>query len=211
MKKYFVILPVLFLIYFCTLDYSNDEEQTEEIVENPKEEEKIQEVSVSYDGVKLSMTINDYVTQVLACEMPASFNLEALKAGAVAIRTFYLYKSESVNNYVATSGDQCFVDENGMHEKWGNEYSKYYSIIKSAVDETSNEYLSYDGEVIESFYFSLSNGYTENLENVFSEKQTEFVLKRKYINDKIRKKDTKEEFTYEIFKTAYKQYPLMSV
>ena len=57
-----------------------------------------------------------------------------------------------------------------MKNKWGTQYDKYYSIINDAVYETTGEYLIYKDEIILPLYFSISNGYTENSEHVFSQK-----------------------------------------
>jgi len=186
MKKYFVIIPLLFITYFLTLNFNeksdkkNSEVEKEIKNEVKNEDNKINSnidgvVNVFYENANYEMNLDEYIIGVLACEMPASFEDEALKAGAVAIRTFYVYKKVHYDEYVASSSDQCFVDTTGMKNKWGNTYEKYYNIIKNAVYSTKNEVLSYDNEVIQSFYFSLSNGYTENLENVFTDSRPYLV------------------------------------
>lgn len=175
MKKYFIIIPILLIVYIATMDVSNQLIDNDEILGKLEETNKQDEVksanvvAVSYNGQNLNMSIDEYVVGVLSCEMPASFNIEALKAGAVAARTFYLYKQNMISSYVATNNDQCFINDEKMKTKWGDGYDKYYNIIKEAVSSTQGEYLTYDGNIIESFYFSLSNGYTENIENVFTE------------------------------------------
>ena len=151
----------------------------EEIIVNKdnivvKEEVKkdIKKVNIKYKDEVVSLNLEDYVVGVVACEMPASFNIEALKAMAVAARTFALYKIKTNKNYKlsTTTKDQCYITEKQMKKKWGNSYDKYYKKIKKAVSETENEYLTYKDKVIISFYFSISNGKTENCENVFSQK-----------------------------------------
>lgn len=174
MKKYFVIIPFLLVVYIATMDFSNkeviDDKRSNQVEKEITESSwNLDSVAVSYNGENLNMSIDEYVVGVLSCEMPASFNLEALKAGAVAIRTFYLYKQNMSPAYVATNTDQCFINDEAMKTKWGEGDDKYYNIIKEAVNETSGEYITYNNQIIESFYFSISNGYTENLENVFSE------------------------------------------
>ncbi len=174
MKKYFVIIPFLLVVYIATMDFSNkeviDDKKPNQVEKEGAEKSwNLDSVAVSYNGENLNMSIDEYVVGVLSCEMPASFNIEALKAGAVAIRTFYLYKQNMSPTYVATNTDQCFINDEAMKTKWGEGYEKYYNIIKEAVNETSGEYITYNNQIIESFYFSISNGYTENLENVFSE------------------------------------------
>ncbi len=177
MKKYFIIIPVLFAIYLGTCNFQEVErtnvESDKVIAESSNED--VMFVNVFYNDENNFMTLDDYVIGVLACEMPASFEEEALKAGSVAIRSFYLYKYNADNSYVATSSDQCFNSVDDMKAKWKDNYDVYYSKMKSIVDETKGNYLTYNGEVIESFYFSLSNGYTENLENVFSQKRPYLV------------------------------------
>jgi len=180
MKKYFVLIPFLLVVYIVTLDYStkeisdkNEDSQVEEEVK--KDMWNLESVAVSYNGQNLNMSIDEYVVGVLSCEMPASFNVEALKAGAVAIRTFYLYKQNMSPTYVATNTDQCFINEEAMKTKWGDGYNKYFNIINDVVEETNGEYITYNNQIIESFYFSISNGYTENLENVFGDSRPYLV------------------------------------
>ncbi len=180
MKKYFVLIPFLLVVYIATLNYStkeisdkNEDSQVEEEVK--KDMWNLESVAVSYNGQDLNMTIDEYVVGVLSCEMPASFNVEALKAGAVAIRTFYLYKQNMSPTYVATNTDQCFINEEAMKTKWGDGYNKYFNIINGVVEETNGEYITYNNQIIESFYFSISNGYTENLENVFGDSRPYLV------------------------------------
>ena len=178
MKRYFIIIPILLLVYFLTLDFNNNQKEIkEDKIKNVIEEENFKEklVDVFYGGENKNMSIDDYVIGVLACEMPASFNMEALKAGAVVARTFYMFKTNTIPLYVASNNDQCFISENDMHEKWKDNFQKYYDIVKEAVLSTSGEFITYDGEVIQSFYFSMSNGYTEDVENVFSESKPYLV------------------------------------
>lgn len=181
MKKYLIIIPVLLFVYLLTLNKDeNIFDSKELLVDNELKEEKKSEnvshmVSIYYNNIDTSLDIEDYIIGVLACEMPASFNVEALKAGAVAARTFYLYKKNYEESYVAKNSDQCFIDESAMREKWNSEFDKYYNIIKEAVMTTKNEYIAYNDEPIQAFYFSMSNGYTEDVANVFSEEKPYLV------------------------------------
>ena len=117
----------------------------------------------------LTLSLEDYVLGVVACEMPASYEIEALKAQAVASRTYALEKMNGNNIYDLenSTNNQCYHDKNKLKEKWGNNYNKYYDKIKEAIDETNNEYMTYEGNIIKAFYFSTSNGYTENVKDVF--------------------------------------------
>ena len=165
MKKYIILNIVLIIIYIIT---NNSLRKEETIKQTELENEKI--VAVSHNENTVEMNLDDYIIGVLSCEMPALFKEEALKAGAVAIRTFYMYKKLSNIEYIATNNDQCFNNKEEMKNKWGNSFDEYYNKIKKAVEATKDEYITYNDEIIESFYFSMSNGRTENVEEVFSTK-----------------------------------------
>lgn len=167
------VIVFLFAIMMLIISYSkvevNNEIKEDKII-NPEKETTY--IKVSYNNKINKLDLEDYVIGVVACEMPANFNNEALKAMAVAARTFALYKITTNKNYVlkSTTQDQCYIDESKMKKKWSSNYDKYYNKIKKAVNDTKNEYLTYNDKIIISFYFSISNGYTENCENVFSQK-----------------------------------------
>lgn len=116
----------------------------------------------------------EYVKGVLAGEMPASFELEALKAQAVAARSYVLVqmKKNKNNDYdvVNTVTNQVYLSDEKLKENWKNEYKTKINKVKKAVLETEGEYLSYNGEIVEALFFSTSTGKTENSEEVFSSK-----------------------------------------
>ncbi len=129
--------------------------------------EKRKDIIINLEGKDIEL--EEYIAGVVSCEMPALFEEEALKAMAVAARTFDLNKVYQNPNYIfsSTTNDQCYNNENELHIKWDSEYDKYYKKIKKLVHLTKNEYLSYSGEPIKAYYFSTSNGYTENVKAVF--------------------------------------------
>ncbi len=118
-------------------------------------------------GEVIDITLEDYVVGVVAAEMPASFNTEALKAQAVAARTYALKKTASGAVLSATTSDQVYNTETQLRQKWGSSYDTYYNKIRDAVIATKGECLMYNGSYIEALYFSTSNGRTENAENVW--------------------------------------------
>lgn len=117
------------------------------------------------------MYFEDYIVGVLSGEMPANFELEALKAQALAARSYSLNKinSNNNNNYdvVDTVANQVYLDESELRKKWKDNYEKYLNKIKRAVQDTKGEYIVYNNEVIEAFFFSTSTGKTENSGEVF--------------------------------------------
>lgn len=115
--------------------------------------------------------LEEYVIGVVAGEMPASFNIEALKAQAVASRTYALKKAESSKgdyDVVDTTSNQVYINYDEMKEKWQTNYDTYVSKIKEAVKDTKGEVILYNNDLIDAMFFSTSNGYTENSGDVFS-------------------------------------------
>ena len=102
--------------------------------------------------------------------MPALFNEEALKAQAVAARSFATSKME--NNYLElTSGinDQVYSPIYKLQEKWQSDFDKYYQKISECVKLTNNEVIKRNNKILRTYYFSMSNGYTENSQTVFND------------------------------------------
>lgn len=119
-----------------------------------------------------SIDLEEYIIGVVAGEMPASFNEEALKAQAVAARTYAVYKMSTTNkeyDLVSDITNQVYITEEQMQEKWQEDYSFYYEKVKNAVVATKDLVMTYDGEVICAYYFAMSNGKTEDVSLVFGE------------------------------------------
>lgn len=122
------------------------------------------------DGSIKNVNIEDYIIGVVAAEMPASFEPEALKAQAVAARTYAMYKKETRNldyDLIIGTKDQAYQTNEELLKKWGVSFFKNYLKVRDAVLATEGEILTYNGQTINAFYFSMSNGYTENVESVF--------------------------------------------
>ncbi len=119
-----------------------------------------------------SIPLEEYVVGVVAGEMPVTFEIEALKAQSVASRSYVIKRILSrVNDdydVVDTVSNQVYLDNDDLRNKWGDLYVTYINRIKQAVNDTSMEYLEYNGEVIDAMFFSTSNGYTEDSGVVFS-------------------------------------------
>lgn len=120
----------------------------------------------------------EYLKGVVASEMPAEFNIEALKAQVITARTYLLYRlkkypdgqPEHMDASVCT-GTHCQVWSSkeeliAAHEEgW---YDEYWGKIEEAVKSTRGQILTYDGKIIEPLFHSTSGGRTENSEDVFS-------------------------------------------
>ena len=116
--------------------------------------------------------IEEYVVGVISGEVPVSFELEALKAQAVASRTYVMFQMQKnlKNDYdvVDTVNNQVYLDNEILKEKWGEDYTSNINKMRQVVLDTTGEYLEYDGKIVEALFFSTSTGMTENSEEIFS-------------------------------------------
>ena len=119
-----------------------------------------------------NISLEEYIVGVLAGEMPIYFELEALKAQAVAARSYALkrmeYNKDNEYDVVDSIMNQVYLDRDYLKEAWGSSYTSNINKLIRAVNETSGEYLDYDGGIADALFFSTSNGYTENSDVVFS-------------------------------------------
>lgn len=144
-----------------------------------KKEEAPKTVTVYFqdsDEVK-TLDIEEYLVGVVAGEMPAAFEEEALKAQAVAARTF-IYKKISDNSpaeahkgaLVCNDATHCkaYLSPEKAQEKWGDDWKKQYEPkLKKAVDSTKGEIIVYNNEPITAVFFSMSGGKTENSKDIW--------------------------------------------
>ena len=128
-------------------------------------------------GNVLNLGLTEYLIGVVASEMPASFNSEALKAQAVASYTYLewiMNNSDNPENALSDISDnsnthQGFMTKNEMEQRWGKKYTNYYKKIKEAVESVSGELLVYENEPISAVFHGLSYGKTNSSENIWGE------------------------------------------
>ncbi|MFZ5647007.1 MAG: stage II sporulation protein D [Bacillota bacterium] len=120
-------------------------------------------------GKIINLPVEDYVIGVLAAEMPAEFPEEALKAQAVAARTYIIKRltGGGVANPVHPGADVCddhkhyqaWISREEMKKRWGAlKYYQYYLKIAMAVYTTENEVLTYGGQLVDPVYHSSCGG-----------------------------------------------------
>ena len=126
-----------------------------------------------------NMSKSQYLKEVVSAEMPADFEVEALKAQAVAARSYLesrrnAYKvsgtpKEHKGAEICTDSTHCkaWISENKRRELWGADADKNWDKISRAVDETSGEVVTYGGEVISAVFHSTSSGKTEASKDVW--------------------------------------------
>lgn len=129
----------------------------------------------SQTGVIDVVPIEEYIVGVVSGEVPISFEMEALKAQAVAARSYVLkqleYNKNNDYDVVDTVMNQVYLDSDQLKNRWGNDYINNLNKAKMAVLETKGEYLDCNGSVVEALFFSTSTGYTENSGEIFPTQQ----------------------------------------
>ena len=156
-----VIIPFLFVKIFVKTDEIKFKYVTNNIIRVKDEK----------TGIINEVPFEDYIKGVVAGEMPATFELEALKAQAVASRSYAMYQMTATKDkeydVLNTTANQVYLTDQELKENWKEEYPEKINKIKEAINETSGEYLTYEGKVINAMFFSTSVGATENSEEVF--------------------------------------------
>lgn len=121
----------------------------------------------------VEMELDEYLIGVLLAEMPASFEMEALKAQAVIARTYTLHQHCSFGGEgcskapgradVCSDSTHCqaWLDPEAAAADWGPEVAAFLERIREAVSGTSGEVVVYGGKLIEAVYHSTCGGRTE--------------------------------------------------
>ncbi len=118
--------------------------------------------------------MDQYLYGVVSAEMPANFELEALKSQAVVARTYTVYKmfkgSKHANADICDKADCCqaWISKDDRFAKWNeDERESNWNKITTAVDSTIGKIVTYNGEPINAFFHSNSGGTTETVANVW--------------------------------------------
>ncbi len=124
-------------------------------------------------GTVEEVDVQRYLAGVVAAEMPADFPLEALKAQAVAARTYAIYCADGNKHGEAdVCADpgccQAYQDEAARHEKWGGDFERCEQRIRGAVDGTAGEVLLYEGRAVFAAFHASSAGATEDCGEVWN-------------------------------------------
>lgn len=148
-----ILLPIAVISFFKKETNFNIEEPTQ--------------IAIKYEDTTINEDLEEYIIGVVAGEMPALFEMEALKAQAVAARTYSLnYIDKGI---LPTTANQVYITKEQMQEKWQDKYEDYLAKITEAVHSTKGEIITYNNTPIIAYYYSRSNGFTEDSINVFNE------------------------------------------
>ena len=146
---------------------STDNVQTSENEQNIEEDNNIYVNLKKKDGSIIRIELEEYLVGVVGAEMPALFNVEALKSQAIIARTYALKNTLKGNVLRDNESNQSYKTNEELKSLWGGNYNNYYNKVKKAVNETTGTILKYNGTYIEAVYHSTSNGMTESSVNVW--------------------------------------------
>lgn len=198
MKNFLIFLCSFTLIFFiipamCTIVLKNKNEidvnsqiQSYDEKDNNTSIEEMSEEYLKYQKIKLlhvktgeivEMDMDEYLYGVVSAEMPANYEIEALKAQAIVARTYTIY--QAMNNFNKhENADVCddytccqaWISKEDRMARWNaNEAESNWEKIVKCVNETTGKIIVYDGKPINAFFHSNSGGITETSLNIWGE------------------------------------------
>lgn len=192
------------------------EKVSDELGQVKSQTEKISKIKVYNPNEALvdEYDLEEYLIGVVAAEMPPDFNEEALKAQAVAARTFaagrikglYTTYSDHFGAHVCTNSKHCqaWISKKRFLEVYGSE--RDWERVQKAVSDTKNIVMTYSGQLINPLYHSNSGGVTEDIDAVWSNVGAVPYLKSVYSPDdsKYREYEKKTIFSWDEIKKKVK-------
>ena len=194
MKKFFIYFLGFVIVFFiapaiCTVTSCTvmpKEIQETVAVQNEKEESSDGDTENYEDSKSIKLlhsetgqieeiNLEEYLYGVVSSEMPANFEIEALKAQAVVARTYTIYQikhnsqkhenADICDNYACC---QAWISKEERFTKWKQEEAEQnWNKIVDCVNSTTNKIVTYNGEPINAFFHSNSGGITESSVNVW--------------------------------------------
>lgn len=208
----------------ATIGENKEQETTkkEELNNENKQYQTIRLLHTKTDQIE-EIELDEYLYGVVAAEMPASFQKEALKAQAVVARTYTIYKIQ--NNQSKHEGAdicddstccQAWITKEDRLNRWEEALRESnWNKIVEAVDSTKGKIITYEGQPINAFFHSNSGGKTETTINVwggdnypylqavatageedYTQYQSEVTLSKQTFIDKIREKHADFEIDF---------------
>ncbi len=122
------------------------------------------------------MTLERYLTGVVRGEMPAAFEMEALRAQAAAERSYVYYQLAAGRKDTHPDADFCtdhtccsaYLSETAAREKWGGDFAPWNTRVEQAVSDTDGQVVLYNGRPILAVFHSSSAGRTAAAGDVWS-------------------------------------------
>lgn len=182
-KLYFYVLATVGICFFIPIFFTTKFKVKEVFIEQEPVILDVDKYSYSDFGtIKLlhsktgeveEKPLDEYITEVVSAEIPADYELEAIKAQAVAARSYTIYKiihgSKHENADICDDFACCqaWLSKNDRIAKWGEDGIDKWNKIIEAVNGTLGEVGTYEGQIINAFFHSNSGGTTETVSEVW--------------------------------------------
>lgn len=232
MKKILIYISVFILVVFVlpalltkrkviTVSYNNESQnQNKENYIGGKNNQEYK--YIKYDSINLlhkktqeieNVKLDDYLCNVVSAEMPADYEIEALKAQAIVARTYTIYKIQNKKHDNADICDdstccQAWISKEDRLTRWDeNKRDDNWKKISECVNSTKGKVITYENKVIDAFFHSNSGGITEIPVNVwggtnypylqsvqtsgeegYTQYSSEVILKNEEVLNKLREK-----------------------
>ena len=171
MRRFLIgwILIVLLLPFAAAWFYHEWDEKNSWI----EQETSSLQIEIQGDG-EYRLGVTDYLTGVVAAQIPADFEMETLKAQAVLARTCLYKRSGSKMLMDALDIGLTWLDESERKQLWGISYQENNTKIHQAVQETDGQILYYGGQMILPAWFYIGNGKTRSAKEAWGEETSWF-------------------------------------
>lgn len=183
MKKYRYTALILLVVMIFTpyLAYIMNNKNVEDTVEtNPVFDMEISVYRTQSESVE-KIRCYDYICGVVAGEMPANYEEEALKAQTIAAFTYTINKMNYVKQnpesdighkgaFVCDDFSHCkaYLNKDDAKEKWGKKwFDKHYQSIENAVESSLGRIITYNGEAVNAVFHSISSGKTASAKEIW--------------------------------------------
>ena len=177
-KVYIYFICMVFLCFLIPILFTEKREYKEQEVVREVQEVKEEKYNYGkYNTVKVlhsktnkveELDLDTYLLGVVSSEMPANFEIEALKAQAVVARTYTIYKisngSKHENADICDDSTCCqaWISKEDRLSRWEEENrDTYWNKIEEAVYSTKGKIITYEGKAINAFFHSNSGGATD--------------------------------------------------
>ncbi len=164
-KTILVSIVVLLLPFLLTLVFSKQGNTAAGSI-------KAEDFEIYYEagGMEVRLSFDEYLLGVIAANMPASYQMEALKTQAVIARTYALYnisvlsqESPGQTGFSTSELGLSYIGLDDLKKLWDSEnYTYYFSKLENAVYATDNEVLVYRNDLILPVFFDTGSGFTRN-------------------------------------------------
>lgn len=189
----FLFVVLCFLIPFIfAKKFEPTEVISEDKIENSTNKENTNLKASNFSKIRLlhnntneieEVKLEEYLCNVVSAEIPASFEIEAIKAQAIVARTYTIYtilnnKNKHENADICDSPNCCqaWISYEERINKWSEDKKEeFWNKIEQAVNDTMGKVISYNGEIINAVYHANSGGVTEIASMVWSGKDYPYL------------------------------------